>query len=47
MISKRELLVRIIDLEMINLKYEEEIIDLIKRVEKLEKPAKQKVTKKR
>lgn len=47
MISKSELLVRIIDLEMINLKYEEEIIDLTKRVEKLEKPAKKKVIKKR
>lgn len=48
MISKRELMVRIIDLEMVTLRQEEELLELSKKIEELEgkKKAKKAVKKK-
>ena len=48
MISKRELMVRIIDLEMVTLRLEEDLLDLSKKIEELEgkKKAKKTVKKK-
>ena len=46
MIKKSELLLRIIDLESISSKYEDEIDELKKKVKKLEKAVKEKDVKK-
>lgn len=48
MITKRELMLRIIDLESVNAGLEEDLLILEKRLEKLEKPKKttKKTTKK-
>lgn len=46
MIKKGELLLRIIDLESISSKYEDDIDELKKKVKKLEKAAKEKDVKK-
>lgn len=43
---KKELLIRVVDLEMVSLKYEEEIYELKKRVETLEKNVVKKTTRK-
>lgn len=46
MLWKKELMVRIVDLEMVSAKYEEEIDKLKKKIAKLEKPVVKKTTKK-
>lgn len=43
---KKDLLIRVVDLEMVSMRYEEEIYDLKKRVEALEKNVVKKTTKK-